>query len=44
MVEVEKVICPRNSPFNIKGKAIDIDHRKTKQQYTTLFPSMGPGW
>ena len=37
MVEVEKVICPHNSTLNIRGEAIDIDHRITKQQYTTLF-------
>ena len=38
---VEKVICPHNSPLNIKGEAIDIDHRSIKQQYTTLFPLNG---
>ena len=41
MVEVEKVICPHNSPLNIKGEAIDIDHRIMKQLYTTLFPLNG---
>ena len=41
MVEVEKVICPHNSPLNIKGEAIDIDHRIMKQQHTTLFPLNG---
>ena len=41
MVEVEKVICPHNSALNIRGEAIDIDHRITKQQYTTLFPLNG---
>ena len=41
MVEVEKVICPHNSTLNIRGEAIDIDHRITKQQYTTLFPLNG---
>ena len=38
---VEKVICPHNSPLNIKGEAIDIDHRSIKQQYTNLFPLNG---
>ena len=38
---VEKVICPHNSPLHIKGEAIDIDHRITKQQCTTLFPLNG---
>ena len=45
MVEIENVICPtHNSPLNIKDEAmdIDIDHRITKQQYTTL--SMGHWW
>ena len=41
MVEAEKVICPHNSPLNIKGEAIDIDHRIMKQQYTILFPLNG---
>ena len=41
MVEVEKMICSHNSPLNIRGEAIDIDHRITKQQYTTLFPLNG---
>ena len=41
MVEVEKVICSHNSPLNIQGEAIDIDHRIMKQQYTTLFPFNG---
>ena len=39
IAEVEKVICRNNSPLNIKGEAIDIDHRIMKQQYTTLLPS-----
>ena len=30
MVEAEKVICPNNSQLNMKGEAIDIDHRITK--------------
>ena len=37
MVEVEMVTCPHNSPLDIEGEAIDIDHRVTKQQYTTHF-------
>ena len=37
MVEIKKVICPHNSPLNKIGEAIDIDHRITKQQYTSLF-------
>ena len=39
---------PNNLPYLMlikiiikKGKAIDIDHRLTLQQYTTLFLSMG---
>ena len=39
IAEVEKVICRNNSPLNIKGEAIDIDHRIMKQQYTNLLPS-----
>ena len=30
-----------SSQLTIKIKAIDIDHRITKQQYTTLFPLNG---
>ena len=42
MVEVEKVICPHNSPLKLKkGEAIDIDHRLTQQECTTLFPLKG---
>ena len=41
MVEVEMVTCPHNSPLDIEGEAIDIDHRVTKQQYTTLLPLNG---
>ena len=44
MVEVGKVICPHNSPLNIRGEAIDIDHRITTQQYTTIFPLNGTYW
>ena len=38
MVEVEKVICTHNSLLNIKGEAIDIDHRIMKQQHTPSSP------
>ena len=41
---VEKVICPHNSPLDIKGKAIDIDHRITKQQYTTTIITINGTW
>ena len=42
MVEVEKVICPHNSPLKLKkGEAIDIDHRLMQQEYTNLFPLNG---
>ena len=42
MMAVEKVICPHISPLKIEGEARDIDHRITKQQYTTLFAFNGP--
>ena len=42
MVEVEKVICPHNSPLKLnKSEAVDIDHRLMQQEYTTLFPLNG---
>ena len=36
MVEIEKVICPHNSPSNIKGEAIDNE--------TTVYHSLPPQW
>ena len=37
----EPWVAPMISVFGAKGEAIDINHRITKQQYTTLVPLNG---